>query len=238
MRSGINNMKKPSYNVTNLSFLHLICNTPDMRNLFVRQKEGSELYTFVTDNEDQILSGLPETDAEWDLLLMEIKTTKVLSDWINELSEDEMHKRYGVGPGDLLNLTSTGEWLLNALKSFLDLFSHPEESKQVDDLVLRVKTGSKEELLDLVRLKGVGRVRARALYAKGFTSLVALSLVSVDAISKIPGFGKILAQSIVDQARGKEPLSNKGAIDAFTELSSLISKEQTTIDDWFSDTKK
>jgi helicase len=235
MRSGIKNMQKTGYNVTTFSFLHLICNTPDMRNLFVKRNEGAALFTFVTDIEDQILADLPKTDAEWDFLLMEIKTAKVLNDWINELSEDEMHKRYGVGPGDLLNLTSTGEWLLNALKSFLDLFSKPEESKLVDDLVLRVKTGSKEELLDLVRLKGVGRVRARALYAKGFTSLSTLALVNMQTISKIPGFGKILAKSIIDQARGTEPLSSKGTIDAFSELSSLISKEQTTLDDWLSD---
>ncbi|MHA1910665.1 MAG: DEAD/DEAH box helicase [Candidatus Kariarchaeaceae archaeon] len=234
MRSGIKNIKKSSYNVTTFSYLHLICNTPDMRNLFVRKKEGAELFTFVTDYEDQILADLPQTDAEWDLLLMEIKTAKVLNDWINELSEEEMHNRYGVGPGDLLNLTSTGEWLLNALKSFLDLFSYPPESKSVSDLVLRVKTGSKEELLDLVKLKGVGRVRARALYAKGFTSLSSLAKANLQTISKIPGLGKILAKSIIDQAKGKDPLPSKGAIDAFSELSSLISKEQTTLDDWLS----
>ena len=165
---------------------------------------------------------------------MEIKTAKVLNDWINELSEEEMHNRYGVDPGDLLNLTSTSEWLLNALKSFLDLFSRPAESNLVNDLVLRVKTGSKEELLDLVKLKGVGRVRARALYAKGYTSLSALAKVNQQTISKIPGFGAILAKSILDQVRGKVPLPSKGAIDAFSELSSLISKEQTTLDEWLS----
>jgi len=235
MRSGINNIQKPGYKITNFSFLHLICNTPDMRNLFVKQKEGAKLFTFVTDHEDQLLADLPQTDAEWDLLLMEIKTAQVLSDWINELSEEEMHNRYGVGPGDLLNLTSTGEWLLNALKSFLDLFSQPAEGQQVSDLVLRVKTGAREELLDLVKLKGVGRVRARALYAKGYTSLSILARTDLQTISKIPGFGAILAKSIIDQTRGKEPLPSKGAIDAFSELSSLISKEQKTLDDWLSD---
>ena len=47
------------------------------------------------------------------------------------------------------------------LKGRLDIM------KELKKLELRVKYGVKEELLDLVRIKGIGRIKARRLYNKG-----------------------------------------------------------------------
>jgi helicase len=63
----------------------------------------------------------------------------------------------------------------------------------------RVHYGVKDELLELVTLNGVGRVRARSLYRKGFISLASLKEASVTNIAGIIGIGDLLAQRIKSQ---------------------------------------
>ncbi|PCN50664.1 hypothetical protein B6U99_03345 [Candidatus Geothermarchaeota archaeon ex4572_27] len=43
-----------------------------------------------------------------------------------------------------------------------------EAFRAFDKLSRRIRHGVKEELLDLVSIEGVGRIRARALYARGY----------------------------------------------------------------------
>jgi len=50
-----------------------------------------------------------------------------------------------------------------------------------------------------VALKGVGRVRARSLFKKGFVSLEALKEAPVTDIAKVIGIGELLAQRIKQQ---------------------------------------
>ena len=66
----------------------------------------------------------------------------------------------------------------------------------LNDLIVRVHHGCKAELLNLVALKGIGRVRARALYEEGFTTVNSLRGVPEERIARIKGIGKVVAQSI------------------------------------------
>jgi helicase len=67
------------------------------------------------------------------------------------------------------------------------------------ELMTRLHYGVKPELLDLVKLKGVGRIRARSLFRKGFTSLEALRQADTGHISRVIGIGDVLAASIKKQ---------------------------------------
>ena len=73
----------------------------------------------------------------------------------------------------------------------------------LDDLQERVHYGIKEELLELCRLKGVGRVRARNLFRKGFRKIADLKFATAEDLTKIPAIGKALAADILDQVSGR-----------------------------------
>jgi helicase len=53
--------------------------------------------------------------------------------------------------------------------------------------LLRVRYGIREELLPLIRLKGIGRVRARMLYNANIRSLEDLRKVPLEALSRVTG---------------------------------------------------
>jgi len=62
-----------------------------------------------------------------------------------------------------------------------------------------VKYGCKEELLRLVRLRGIGRVRARTLYKHGFKNIAMLRKASVETLARLPGIGINIAKQIKEQ---------------------------------------
>jgi helicase len=58
----------------------------------------------------------------------------------------------------------------------------------------------------LLHLKGIGRVRARSLFNKGFTSIEALKRAQAADIARVVGIGDTLAASVkrqVGDARGE-----------------------------------
>jgi len=59
--------------------------------------------------------------------------------------------------------------------------------KSLKKLRVRVEYGIKEELLPLIKLKGVGRVRARQLYSAGLKDVGDLKKVSLESLQKLVG---------------------------------------------------
>ena len=94
----------------------------------------------------------------------------------------------------------SGQWLLHAAGLIAGLFRKKTLTFQLENLSTRLRYGIKEELLDLVRLKGVGRVRARSLFDHGFKNLSALKHTSLDELAGIKQIGKALARDILTQA--------------------------------------
>jgi len=139
--------------LTEFEILHLICKTPDMELIYVRKSD----YNWLTDIALEL--GLPFDD----LSLREIKTALCLKDWINEVDEDIICSKYDIAPGDLRRIIENAEWLMHALARIGNLIG----VEGLDKFVLRIKHGVKEELIELVELKGIGRVRARKLFNAG-----------------------------------------------------------------------
>ncbi|NOJ27903.1 MAG: hypothetical protein DA330_07845, partial [Nitrososphaera sp.] len=63
----------------------------------------------------------------------------------------------------------------------------------------RIRYGIKEELMPLVYLDGVGRVRARELYRAGFTDTSKISKASVQNLASIPKIGPTVAAKLKAQ---------------------------------------
>ncbi len=181
-----------------LSFLHAVCSTPDIRSLYLRNTD-----TWVEEeaerNQGVLLTQPPvgsREDFEW--YLSDLKTAFLLNDWIEERPLDWLVSKYNIWPGDIHNLVEVAEWLLHAAREFTRMYNFSCVS-DVNNLIIRVHHGCKAELLDLVKLKGVGRVRARALYSEGFTTINSLRRVPVERIAHIKGIGKVVAETIKQQ---------------------------------------
>jgi helicase len=67
-----------------------------------------------------------------------------------------------------------------------------------------VQYGIKEELVELTKLKGVGRVRARNLFKHDIKNLDDLKHAGMEKIAAIPQIGKTVAKSILEQLSAEE----------------------------------
>ncbi|HEC76892.1 MAG TPA: DEAD/DEAH box helicase [Thermoplasmatales archaeon] len=180
----------------NFSYLHAVCSTPDMNCLFLNTKDS---WIEEKIKEEKFLFEVPSPfDIEYEWFMAEVKTASLLEDWIEEKKEDYIITKYQVGPGDIHNKVERAEWLIYSMQELARIFNFgavPILSK----LKMRVKYGCKEELLNLVKLHGIGRVRARILYKNGFKSISTLRRASVETLAQLPGIGINIAKQIKEQ---------------------------------------
>jgi helicase len=93
----------------------------------------------------------------------------LLEKWINEESQQKLFKEFDLSPGVLFGKTKILEWLSYATIELSKVLEEERHFTPVKKLAKRIKYGVKEELLSLVELKGIGRVRARKLLKSGIT---------------------------------------------------------------------
>ncbi|OYT45250.1 hypothetical protein B6U90_03695 [Thermoplasmatales archaeon ex4484_6] len=205
--------------VTPFSLLHVICHTPDMRPLYIRGKERDRVSGFMYEHEDELMLEIPEDPVELDWYLNSVKTAMFFLEWIGEnehgieASEERMETLFNMGPGDVRSKVETAVWMLHAMRELSRLFGK-KMAKDIDLLSLRVDRGIRSELVPLISLKGIGRVRARRLFEAGFTNLDKLRRASVNRIATVEGIGRQTALTIQNQlSDGSEPLAEDEAED-------------------------
>jgi helicase len=89
-----------------------------------------------------------------------------------------------------------------------------------------VRYGVTEKLLPLVRLQGIGRVRAKVLYNSGFKSASILKAAPLARLVEIPLIGPSLAKTIKEQIGGVVDQDEWRRLDTDT-------SEQRSITDFF-----
>ncbi|HUR25525.1 MAG TPA: DEAD/DEAH box helicase [Candidatus Thermoplasmatota archaeon] len=183
------------YEPTAFGLLEAVCGCPDLFPLYLRQSDAWVQQRF-WDHHEEIL--VPEDGKDLEAAMSYAKTAFLLMDWMQEVHMDTLEERYQVGPGDVRMRLDNGQWLLHAFQE-LARAMRPEWVKPLQDLGLRLQHGVKEELLPLIRLRGVGRIRARALRAAGFAKPADLKGVPVSRLSLLPGIGDKLAFDLLRQ---------------------------------------
>ncbi len=118
------------------------------------------------------------------------------------MPEDDIIERYHVEPGDLFRLISSITWLLHAAQELAQLLGHSAFKPSLSQLNRRVEKGVKHELLPLVSLERVGRVRARILFNAGFRTLTDLKHAPLPQLTQLPLIGPQVAKRIKDQVGG------------------------------------
>ncbi len=137
-----------------------------------------ELYALLDDFDIQA--------AEFDASTLDkYKTAKVLNAWINEESEDNIFNQFNIPPGVLHARMRNAEWLAYALQELAFMQNATDAFKKARILRRRIKHGVKRELLELCRVRGIGRVRARRLYAAGIRTLDEFRAKTKDEIKSI-----------------------------------------------------
>lgn len=185
--------------LSEIASLHLICHSPDMETLFTRKSDGwveDEAYEL----KDELIYFPSAYSVEYELFLGELKTALCLQEWISEEDEDAICNRYGISPGDLRRIVETAEWLIHSLRRISNFINHPQQSFFMK-IESRIKYGIKEELIDLVKVKGVGRARARKLYQAGIRSRRDI-LAHKGKLSAI--IGKKTAEKIIEEVEAGE----------------------------------
>ncbi|ELY90619.1 ski2-like helicase [Natrialba hulunbeirensis JCM 10989] len=190
---------------TALGLYQLVSRTPDMYELYLRSGEDEKFGELYYERERELLGDAPsefeeERFEDW---LAALKTGKLLEDWATEDDEEQITERYKIGPGDLRGKIDTAEWLLGAAESLASEIGS-EWAVAVREARARVEHGVGEELLELVSVSGIGRKRARRLYAAGIEEPAALRSADKGVILHVLK-GKKTAENILENAGREDP---------------------------------
>ena len=184
-----------------VGLLQLICSTPDMPRLYVRNTDRPQLDRMIGEHEEKLWLPLPPDEDEAEEYFRAIKTTMLLTDWTDEIPDAKICERYAVGPGDVYGMVESVNWLLHATTELSRMFA-PAFHVQIREYEICMKNGIRRELLPLVKMRGIGRVRARRLFNNNITSPDAVLAAGLESVTRIIGRG--IAEQIFAQFEGKK----------------------------------
>ncbi|MEM5820285.1 MAG: DEAD/DEAH box helicase [Candidatus Aenigmatarchaeota archaeon] len=185
----IDGIQKINEETKEILIFQLISSTTEMKFLVnVRDKEYEKLLNFYYSNLGKFLIEIPnEFDLEFEYFLPTFKLSLILDSWINEKNEDEILKEFKITPGELRGILEIADWMLYSLHELALLLGKLEILKKIKKLRIRVKYGIKEELIPLIRIEGIGKVRARKLYNYGIKTIEQLRKIPLATLSLILG---------------------------------------------------
>ena len=145
-------------------------------------------------------------------LLREAKTSSMLFDWIGEVKEELISDRYRIGPGDIRRSAETAEWLMHSLA---ELSKHLDLgiTYRAEQLSVRLHYGAGQDLLSLLDLKGVGRVRARKLHQAGITNREKLKSTDPGEIARL--LGEDRREDLLQLAQREDGMRSDEAIERY-----------------------
>ncbi|MFO7711552.1 MAG: helicase-related protein [Candidatus Woesearchaeota archaeon] len=182
-----------------MGLLHLMANTLEMRPLLrVRAKEMDDIQEILVKYEDTLLVNEPSIyEPEYEEFLDALKTASCLHDWIDETSEEDLLEKYSIRPGELKVKIDTCDWLLYAAGELARIQEYKDILKAIMKLRVRLQNGVKEELLTLLKLKGIGRVKARRMFSNQICTIKDVKEAEPGRLAKI--IGQKTAQSVKKQ---------------------------------------
>ena len=207
------------------ALLHLIACTPDFPPMWPTGKQMQRMTMKVNAMADQTLLDGHELNALGFMPEAEslAKSAWTLSQWIEEDSLREIEKELGVAPGDLRVRVDHAGWLLNATRQICANDDEEDAAltdangdliEMLDVMQRRVANGCREDLLGLIAIRGVGRVRARTLANHGYRTPLEICGITKKAAQKLAderGWSPQLVENIMQsadraiQTRGRRP---------------------------------
>lgn len=166
------------------AILHLISSANELGSVNVGVKEYDEYESLALKLQDKLLIS---PDDYFDSFVAALKLATAFNSHINEAGEDTIMEKYNIRPGEFYTKKEMAEWLLHSFSEICDVLNKRELKKQSGNLALRMEYGIKDELLPLVKLKGIGRVRARKLFSNNLRSIADIRNLGVYKTAIIVG---------------------------------------------------
>ncbi|MFH0956757.1 MAG: helicase-related protein, partial [Candidatus Aenigmatarchaeota archaeon] len=210
MIKGLSKMKEEGKE-SELSVMHVLSGCLEMKpGLSLRKKDvdagkggenGETLSSFMVQYNGHLVGRIPtEWELDYEDFMRALKLARLLSEWIEEKGEDSILEDFGVTPGELRARIEISDWLFYSMQELCLLLGMRDMMAAVRRARIRVKYGIKAELLPLVKLKGIGRVRARSLYNNGYRTLESLRGAPLTSLANI--LGPNIAKDVQRQLSG------------------------------------
>ncbi len=191
-RSAIENVSEGRKHT--LGFLHLVSNSEEFFPKFALRNKDYEIASLlIENNSSELIEPISEYDCTRSLI--------GLHSWITESSEISLSDNLKIESGDMHRMVETANWLVYCLRELAKQFERADLLEELDTLRKRIIYGIRDELLDLVKIKGIGRIRARTLHKHGIKNLDDLSTIPVKKLAEIDKIGSTLADNIKSQLR-------------------------------------
>ena len=192
-------LKKVNNNTNAFSFLQMTAHTIEMRPLLrARVKEIEEIEEKLVEYSNNLLEDEPAMfDYEYSEFINSIKTALFFKDWIEEKDEEFLLEQYNIRPGEIRVKLDNANWLLYAAEELSRILKMQGIIKDIVKLRLRIRYGVKEELLTLLKLKNIGRVRARKLYFNKIKTIGDVKKAELGTLVQI--LGKKVALDVKEQ---------------------------------------
>ncbi len=192
------------------SLLQMICHTLEMRPLLqirkreedVMQEEFNRRFEFLLEEEPSVY------DLEYKQFMDSIKTALFFEGWIQEKDENFLLEKFDIRPGEIKVKLDLAEWLLYASQELSALCPFRGAEKSIQVLRVRIENGVREELLPLLKLRGIGRIRARRLYTAGIKDLGDIKKADATTLGQI--LGKAIAEDVKKQVGEEAMVIPKG----------------------------
>ena len=193
-RDALQGVELPAASKHTLGFLYVIADSPDFYpKLPLRKTDYDELSVLIQHRGNELLYHISEYNCS--------RSFWALSQWIEETTDKVLSDKIGVEPGDMHRIVEIADWLAYSLYEVAKLLRREDVLPELYNLRTRIRYGVKEELLPLVALEGIGRVKARALYNAGFTDVVKIAKASQAKLASVPKIGPTMAENLKHQLR-------------------------------------
>ena len=174
------------------STLYMLSNTMEMRP-YVHATEDAEAQFVIYNNAHAKRLSRDDEYSQFDPLGA-FATALMLNDWISEVDENTLVEKHRITPGALYTKLRNTDWIAYSAIE-LSRILHRSAHNLINTRV-RLRYGIKEELLDLVRLESIGRVRARRLYNSNIKSI---SDIRKNPERLTPILGREIANKVKEQ---------------------------------------
>jgi len=196
-----------------MSILHLAACTPDFIPLWLRKDDYDTIQEALHVHERELLTESVDLEEE-----RRMKGVLVVQSWIEEESLGSIENQWGIQPGDLRGRVELLEWLIFSMRRIVS--DDPELSRfgtsaqktlfeSIDEVHKRVRFGCKADILGLVAIKGVGRIRAREMLGLlGVTSGSDVAMMTerdCNLLSELRGWSPNLVEKLKSSAKYHSP---------------------------------
>ncbi|MFH1750236.1 MAG: DEAD/DEAH box helicase [Candidatus Micrarchaeota archaeon] len=117
--------------------------------------------------------------------LEKYKSSRLFEAWVSEFTEEMILEKFGLPPGILAARVRNAQWLAYSISELAYMLNETQAYGKARRIARRLNYGIKEELLDICRVRGIGRVKGRRLFNAGIRTAEEYAKVNREQLKAI-----------------------------------------------------